>query len=50
MLKIFKDMGIKTIDVYDGFYFIRGTMTQELYNKVYKQAAEQLLDLLFAKA
>ena len=49
MLKIFKNMGIKTIDVYDGFYFIRGTMTQELYNKVYKQAAEQLLDLLFAK-
>ena len=43
MLKIFKDMGIKTINVYDGFYFIRGTMTPELYNKVYEQATNQLL-------
>ena len=43
MLKIFKDMRIKTINVYDGFYFIRGTMTPELYNKVYEQATNQLL-------
>ena len=46
MFKIFKDLGIKTINVYDGFYFVEGTMTKELYNAVYKQATEELLSLI----
>lgn len=43
MLKLFKDMGIKTINVYDGFYFVKGTMTKEIYNNVYAQATNLLL-------
>ena len=43
MLKKFKDMGIKTINVYDGFYFIEGTMNQDLYNQIYREATEELL-------
>jgi hypothetical protein len=43
MLKMFKDMGIDTIDVYDGFYFIKDTMTQELYNEIYDKATLELL-------
>ena len=43
MLKLFKDMGIKTINVYDGFYFVKGTMTKEIYNNVYAKATNLLL-------
>ena len=43
MLKKFKDMGIESINIYDGFYFKHGTMNQELYNKIYKQSVEKLL-------
>lgn len=44
MCKKFKDMGIQTIDVYDGFYFIEGTMTKELFNTVYDEATLELLE------
>ena len=44
MINKFKNLGIKTIDVYDGFYFIEGTMTQELYDKIYDEATNELLD------
>ena len=44
MLNKFKNLGIKTIDVYDGFYFIEGTMTQELYDKIYDEATNELLE------
>lgn len=44
MLKKFKDMGVKTINVYDGFYFVRGTMTKDLYYKVYDEATMELLE------
>ena len=43
MLKEFKDMGIESINVYDGFYFKHRTMTRELYDKLYKQSVEKLL-------
>lgn len=43
MLKIFKDLGIKTINVYDGFYFIDGSVDKNLYNQVYEQATMKLL-------
>ena len=45
MLKEFKDLGIKTINVYDGFYFIEGTMTQELYNEIYEKCTQKLLNI-----
>lgn len=44
MLKRFKELNIQTIDVYDGFYFIEGTMTQELYNEIYDDALNSLLE------
>ena len=47
MLKKFFDLGIKTINVYDGFYFINGTMTQELYDKIYDEATMELLNDYF---
>jgi hypothetical protein len=47
MLKEFKDLGIKTINVYDGFYFEEGTMTQELYNQVYEKATNLLLNDIY---
>ena len=43
MLQKFKELGIKTINVYDGFYFKKNTMSQELYDSVYTQAVHQLL-------
>ena len=43
MLKIFKDLGIKTINVYDGFYFVDGSVDKNLYNQVYEQATMKLL-------
>ena len=46
MLKIFNDMGIKTINVYDGFYFIENTMTQDLYDEIYDKATNILLENL----
>ena len=44
MIKKFKDMEIKTINVYDGFYFIKGTMTRELYDKIYDECVLELLE------
>ena len=44
MCRKFKELGIRTIDVYDGFYFIEGTMTQELYDKIYDEATVELLN------
>ena len=44
MLKLFKDRGIETINVYDGFYFVEGTMNQELYDSIYDEATNLLLE------
>ena len=43
MITMFHDLGINTINVYDGFYFIKGTMTQELFNQVYDDCTRQLI-------
>lgn len=47
MLNMFNEMGIKTINVYDGFYFIEGTMTQQLYDDIYDKSTIILLDHLY---
>ena len=44
MLRIFKENGIKTINVYDGFYFIEGEMNQEFFDEVYIFATIELLE------
>ena len=41
-----KRRGIKTINVYDGFYFADGTMTQETYDEIYDICTEKLLKIL----
>ena len=46
MLKKFQDMGIKAINVYDGFYFEDGTMTQKLYDEVYDTCTLELLSMM----
>lgn len=43
MITMFHDLGIDTINVYDGFYFVKGTMTQELFNQVYDDCTRQLI-------
>lgn len=42
----FKAIGIDTINVYDGFYFIKNTCTQELFEEVYNKAIQLTKDLL----
>lgn len=37
------DLGIKTINVYDGFYFKKSDMTQAKYHKLYDEATKKLL-------
>ncbi len=44
MLQLFKEMNIKTINVYDGFYFVNDTMNQDLYNTIYDKATNMLLE------
>lgn len=43
MIKLFNSLGIKTLNVYDGFYFIKGTMNQEKYDIIYDTAINYLL-------
>lgn len=38
MLKKFRELNIKCANVYDGFYFEKGTCTKELFYEVYNQA------------
>lgn len=42
LLNRFQDEGIQAINVYDGFYFIEGTMTNDKYNQYYRDATEIL--------
>lgn len=42
----FKTLGIKTANVYDGWYFIEGTCTKELLYKVYHKAIDLTKALL----
>lgn len=42
----FKALGIKTANVYDGWYFIEGTCTKELLYKVYHKAIDLTKELL----
>ena len=46
MLQRFQQLGLKVIDVYDGFYFEKGKMTQQLFNDVYDQCSMQLLQMM----
>ena len=46
MLAEFAKRGIKTINVYDGFYFINGTCDEQLFNEVYDLCTNQLLEKL----
>ena len=46
MRKCFKDLGIDTINVYDGFYFIENTCTKELFYEVYHKAIDLTKKLL----
>lgn len=42
----FKSLGIKTANVYDGWYFVEGTCTKELLYKVYHKAIDLTKKLL----
>lgn len=46
LLKKFQDMEIKTINVYDNFYFIKETMTQEQYEQIYDETVLEYLELI----
>lgn len=46
MLKKFQDLGIKVINVYDGFYFEKGQMTQELFDSIYDECSLELLNIM----
>ena len=43
MLKLLKDLNIQTINVYDGFYFIKDSLTKEQYDEIYNKASNILL-------
>lgn len=45
----FRERGIDTINVYDGFYFKEGTCTQELFDHVYDECSMKLLSILKEK-
>lgn len=44
MITEFANRGIKTINVYDGFYFKKGTCSQELFDQVYDLCTRKLLE------
>lgn len=44
MITEFANRGIKTINVYDGFYFKKGTCNQSLFNEVYDKCTHILLE------
>ena len=46
MNKLFSDMNIKSANVYDGFYFVKGTCTKELFYEVYHKAIDLTKELL----
>ena len=46
MLKKFQEMNINAINVYDGFYFEEGQMTQELYDEIYDSCTRELLSMM----
>ena len=46
MNSIFSDMGIISANVYDGFYFVKGTCTKELFYEVYHKAIDLTKELL----
>ena len=48
MLKRFQDLGLKVINVYDGFYFEEGKMTQNLFDSVYDECSIELLNIMKA--
>lgn len=43
MLKLLKDLNIQTINVYDGFYFVKDSLTKEQYDEIYNKASNILL-------
>lgn len=46
MVNTFNKMGIRCLNVYDGFYFSKGTVTPELFYEVYTQALNYLKQLM----
>lgn len=42
---IFHKKGLKSINVYDGFYFIKGKMNKDLFYEVFHQAIEETIAL-----
>ena len=46
MLKLLKDLNVQTLNVYDGFYFVKGTLSREEYNEIYTKASNILLSQL----
>ena len=46
MLKKFQDLGIKTANCYDGFYFPKGTVKPEDFYKVYCECLTELKELM----
>jgi methionine synthase II (cobalamin-independent) len=42
---IFYKKGLKSINVYDGFYFIKGKMNKDLFYEVFHQAIEETIAL-----
>ena len=43
ILKLLKDLNIQTINVYDGFYFVKDSLTKEQYDEIYNKASNILL-------
>ncbi len=46
MIKAFSEIGIKTINVYDGFFFIKNTCNQKLFDTIYDKCTYELLKKL----
>lgn len=46
MRKAFREIGIDTINVYDGFYFLHGVCNEELFYNIYHKAINMTKDFL----
>lgn len=46
MNKAFRDLDIKSANVFDGFYFVKGTCSKEKFYEVYNEAITKAKDLL----
>ena len=46
MVNNFNKLGIRCLNVYDGFYFPEGAMTPELFYQVYVQSLKYLKQLM----